>query len=280
MCLRPQSHGIRGAVVMLLLFSACGVRTGLLVFFGSAAATETGRVGLRSGTPATFITSSRGGDTWLGQAERSEILKIHADDALRPHPHRHFPKLLFSSLLYPDQIRALKKKPHLRSHDNYKCSQEVRQTTVRREARNKRRTFWATVPESKKWFLCVDRQPGWLANRLHGNTAAFCNISVFHAYTSQPVLKSFKKKFFSESPHLSGAVLKISAFMAWSAIFCRLKGRSAFKNDILKNVFICVDVTWDFLFPSECYSNSMKPQNWEISSFSAADDAPTLTSFG
>lgn len=113
MCLRPQSHGIRGAVVMLLLFSACGVRTGLLVFFGSAAATETGRVGLRSGTPATFITSSRGGDTWLGQAERSEILKIHADDALRPHPHahRHFPKLLFSSLLYPDQIRALKKNP-------------------------------------------------------------------------------------------------------------------------------------------------------------------------
>lgn len=65
MRLRPQSHGIRGVGVMLLLFSACGVRTGLLVFFRSAAAMETGHVGLRSGTPATFITSSRGEDTCL-----------------------------------------------------------------------------------------------------------------------------------------------------------------------------------------------------------------------
>lgn len=117
MCLRPQSHGIRGVGVMLLLFSACGARTGLLAFSGSAAATDTGHAGLRPGTPAAFIASSRGKDTWLGRAERSEIQKIHADDVLRPHPHvhRHFPKLL-PSVSWPDQ-RAGKKKKHLRPHD-------------------------------------------------------------------------------------------------------------------------------------------------------------------
>lgn len=171
MCLRPQSHGIRGVGVMLLLFSVCGLRTGLLVFFYSAAATETGHVGLGSGTPATLITSSRGKHTWLGRAERSEIQKIHVDDVLRPHPHvrGHFPKLLLSSL--PPTSERWKK--HLRPHvTTTKCSNKYI------------RPPWGVKPDTKEehselWCQKTDRQPGWLANRLHDNNAVFATSLCF-----------------------------------------------------------------------------------------------------
>lgn len=120
----------------------------------------------------------KGKDTCLGQAERSKIQKIHVDDVSRPHPHvrRHFPKLLFSSL--PTTWEHWKK--HLHSHDT---------TTNGLTSTSDHREVWSQIPKNilsygarnKKRFLWVDRQPGWLSNRLHDNNAAFATSLCFMA---------------------------------------------------------------------------------------------------